>query len=318
MPRPKQRLKDLIEAFTGRLEPATTEGDLVRAPPPSATVALERILARWPAAASPGDEAPIFILSVGWRSGSTLLQRMIMASGQALVWGEPWHRSDIVQGLRAQLGPFGTGWPPDHYIAPDASSDAPREEWIANLFPPFESLREAHRAFLDRLLCAPARERGYPRWGLKEVRLTVDDARYLRWIYPHAQFLFIVRNPYDAWRSYRRWRDWYFRWPGRPVGTPWAFGRLWRRLAGDFADHHAAVDGLLVRYEDLAAEATIERIAGLLRLPVAPVASLPVASSRGVARRSEGAVPAIERRLLALAVGGSAARFGYAAPHRAD
>lgn len=33
-------------------------------------------------------EKPVFIFSSSWRSGSTLLQRYITASGEVLVWGE--------------------------------------------------------------------------------------------------------------------------------------------------------------------------------------------------------------------------------------
>src|SRR5262245_48832244 len=35
-------------------------------------------------------EKPIFILSAGWRSGSTLVQRCVMSGGEAMIWGEPY------------------------------------------------------------------------------------------------------------------------------------------------------------------------------------------------------------------------------------
>src|SRR5262245_32576620 len=33
--------------------------------------------------------APIFLLSSGWRSGSTLVQRLINSDSSVLMWGEP-------------------------------------------------------------------------------------------------------------------------------------------------------------------------------------------------------------------------------------
>ena len=32
--------------------------------------------------------SPIFIFTTGWRTGSTLLQRLITSSGETLIWGE--------------------------------------------------------------------------------------------------------------------------------------------------------------------------------------------------------------------------------------
>lgn len=40
-------------------------------------------------------ENPVFILSAGWRSGSTLLHRMIMADEKVMIWGEPYAHSNI-------------------------------------------------------------------------------------------------------------------------------------------------------------------------------------------------------------------------------
>ena len=34
-------------------------------------------------------EAPIFLLATGWRSGSTLLQRILVTDPHVLLWGEP-------------------------------------------------------------------------------------------------------------------------------------------------------------------------------------------------------------------------------------
>ena len=68
------------------------------------------------------------------------------------------------------------------------------------------------------------------------------------------RFLFLIRNPYDAWRSCaaraaKGWK-WFHRWPDEPV-TVSSFASHWRRLAANFIENHHRVNGLIVRYEDL-------------------------------------------------------------------
>ena len=46
---------------------------------------------------------PIFVLAAGWRTGSTLLQRMIIEAG-ALVWGEPYSQAGPSQAMASVLG----------------------------------------------------------------------------------------------------------------------------------------------------------------------------------------------------------------------
>jgi hypothetical protein len=58
---------------------------------------------------------PLFILSAGWRSGSTLLQRMLIGNEQLMIWGEPYHRSNIVESMLGQLALLHGGWPPAEY-----------------------------------------------------------------------------------------------------------------------------------------------------------------------------------------------------------
>ena len=43
--------------------------------------------------------APIFLLSAGWRSGSTLLQRLIMSDKHVLIWGEPYDECGAIQAM---------------------------------------------------------------------------------------------------------------------------------------------------------------------------------------------------------------------------
>ena len=55
----------------------------------------------------PRDDAtsPIFLFSAGWRSGSTLLQRLVMSDKQVLIWGEPYDECGPVQAMAQTMKP---------------------------------------------------------------------------------------------------------------------------------------------------------------------------------------------------------------------
>lgn len=219
------------------------------------TSALTAITTRWPeepAERAPDIEKPIFIFSAGWRSGSTLLQRLVMSRSQAIVWGEPLGDTATLPRLAHSLEIIGHDWPPQHFFPGNIPASALAGEWIANLTPDISRLRAAHRSFfLTWLRDAAANNYGITRWGLKEVRLTMDHARYLHWLFPDAKFLFIYRNPLDAFKSWKgnRWRS---PWPGYYRNSALAFARHWSRLVSGFLAGHGEVGGMLIRYEDLA------------------------------------------------------------------
>ena len=43
------------------------------------------------------------MISAGWRSGSTAVQRLLVSSGDAMIWGEPLTTSEIYLRLRRLL-----------------------------------------------------------------------------------------------------------------------------------------------------------------------------------------------------------------------
>lgn len=197
-------------------------------------------------------ERPVFILSAGWRSGSTLLQRLILSDKETLIWGEPYAHCGLIPKLADSLLAFNESWPPQAYFVDgDAQRDLART-WTANLYPDRQHLWTAHREFFMKLFAEPAYSAGYARWGIKEVRLDASHAAYLQWLFPSAQFIFLVRNPYSAWRSYRaRGCRWYAGWPFNPVFTPRAFGSHWHKLASDFIAAAKEGMGHLVYYESM-------------------------------------------------------------------
>jgi hypothetical protein len=221
-------------------------------PPQTVAAGLAALARRWPDVQSTSREEPVFVLAAGWRSGSTLLQRALLS--QCLVWGEPLGHAGLIERLADPLRAVNDHWPEPHFVYRGQPVDSLAGKFIANLYPQPRHWMEALLAWFDALFARPARAAGRGRWGLKEVRLSADHATLLRWLYPRAKLLFLIRNPYDAFRSFAARRDqgwkWYHRWPDYPV-TPELFGRHWRELAGSFLAAGEALGGLVIHYEDL-------------------------------------------------------------------
>lgn len=261
------------------------------------------------AGGTPLTDSPIFLLSAGWRSGSTLLQRMVMAENPAvIIWGEPYDLALPIQGLADQLRPFSEAWPRARGFAGAGGEDF-SNAWVANLYPPAEAFRAAHLAYLEALFAAPAEALGRSRWGLKEVRFGADEVRYLRWLYPRARFVFLVRDPLNAYRSYRQKLTWYARWPHRMVATPYGFGVHWRRLSRDFLEVQSQGVGLLLRYEELGEDATVSRLSDYLGWPVPRPQSM--AKITGLANKDEVRLGTVEAAILRRGAGRIASEFGY-------
>ena len=256
-------------------------------------------------------ESPIFLFSAGWRAGSTLLQRLIMSDPKVLLWGEPYDECGIIQAFAHTLKAFRKGWPPRSYYF--SGSKPASADWVANFFPVPAYLRRGHRAFFEKTFAEPAKLAGAERWGIKEVRLNVEHAHYLRWVYPNAKCLFLYRNPLDAYQSYCRYgRSWYDTWPDKPVFTPTTFGRHWRELTAGFLRDAARLNGLLIRYEDLinGTPELLARIEKHLDVRLDPsVLGQKVGSSE---RSGEQAwVSRLEKSLLRRAVSPVAKELGY-------
>lgn len=214
--------------------------------------ALSSIRARWPdvGARTDDSEAPIFVLSAGWGSGSTLLQRLVVSTGNCLVWGEPIDHAAPIQRLTQMIMPISETWPRPQSFEFPASNEKLSDNWIANLTPGIEYLRQGQRALIREWLKVPAIDRGHGHWGMKEVRLTISHARYLRWLFPKAKFLFIYRDVKDSYRSCKK-VNWYSIWPGYRVADPVYFVHHWKFLLEGFLSEHSSVGGQLIQYEKL-------------------------------------------------------------------
>lgn len=314
---PAKNLAFLIEAFRGTRGARDDHNRTIRSPI-SIQSGLAALQARWPDLRSSNQSAPIFIFSAGWRSGSTFLQRWVMTNECVLLWGEPYSHNSVIQSLAAQLKAFTHSRPPDEFFA-DSHDLAGHlsQEWIANLYPPLTDFMKAHIGYLEKLFLEPALAYGKNRWGLKEVRLDIDHALYLKWLFPNAKFLFLCRDPYDAYGSYRKWRNLYRSWPNEPVFTATRFGAFWKELTTGFVANHDKVAGLLLRYEELRTPATRSRLEDYLSLSLADPASLTRVAGTGTPQRSQVHahwIPRLETLLLKRQVEPISLELGYRKP----
>jgi hypothetical protein len=305
----------LEEAFLGTRKARRLHA-IHTANPVSAEAGLAAIARRWPALVSPETSAPIFILSAGWRSGSTFLQRWLMRDNDLLIWGEPYRYSEPIHRLAGQVRAFAQAdWPPDFFFADSRDRDSDlTNEFIANLYPSMEEFLGAQLAYFRGLFIEPCARFEKTRWGVKDISLTVDDACYLKWLFPQARFLFLYRSPYHAYRSYRAWLNWYRRWPDEPIFTAFRFGKCWKELVSDFVQNHQKVGGLLLAYEQLHSEETRKRLEDYLGLTLVDPSTLLRVRGR-LQANPEGEdtrwTPRVERFLLRRAVQPVGIELGY-------
>ena len=263
------------------------------------------------------SDDPVFIFSAGWRAGSTLLQRMIMKNNNEIViWGEPFHLSNIFDNMVNQFRCFTERYPREEYFLSRRKGRGLSDQWVANLYPDVEDLVNAHRRFFQVLFSDPASKLGAKRWGVKVVRLSIDHAIYLRRMFPQCKIIFTCRDPLDAYASFRKVHDAFFlRWPDKLVATPYAFGRHWADLMDGFLKNRSDVNGLLIRYEDLDEPDQVSRLEAYLGWPIPCASSMErIAGDKmvgGIAGGNKINLPILDRALLGMAVGTVRKCAGY-------
>ena len=200
-------------------------------------------------------DAPVFVFSAGWRSGSTLVQRLLCSSKEIMVWGESGGAlndfADAFIRYQQMLGPggqrfkHGYGGNGSGQFRAFINNSSDGGEWIACMNPDVGHIQQAIKGTVDTIYADPAVANGYSRWGVKEVLADAQTAEFLKLLYPNARFVFLVRHPFDCVGSIKQ-RKWMDLPPGHdPINF---FGTIWRNLANDF---RACEFGLKIRYEDL-------------------------------------------------------------------
>lgn len=207
----------------------------------------------------PSVGPPVFVVGASWRSGTTAVQRLIVGSGAACIWGEPFTEAQIIPRLRRiehDIAIYQNRR--EHLLGKYMLSESMLTEWPARTYPEFADVREACRAYLKSLYQPSATDLGFRRWGVKETCLRGSDIEFLLRTYPDAKFVFLIRDPRKAYRSFRGYVS------GVPKGSkyggrtprwvmgPAGFASTWKTAAICFRRHQADSNILLRRYEDIA------------------------------------------------------------------
>jgi hypothetical protein len=240
-------------------------------------------------------EEPIFLLATGWRTGSTLIQRILVTDPSLILWGEPHGDLDILNRLGEIIAGFYRPIAPDSVILTEKTENM-SGEWIANLYPRTSVIRQAMQSMVYDWLGQPAKELGYTRWGMKEVRLGYAEAALLLWLFPKAKFVVITRNPYDSYRSAMQLGELWERWPDRLVNDAYAYGRLWNRLALSWKSAATDFPLRLYRLEDVTSSSVdFQDLASFCNLDIKPEAAIGKKVGSG---RSDVKLSFIDKMLL--------------------
>jgi hypothetical protein len=106
--------------------------------------------------------SPVFILSSGWRTGSTLVQRLVMSSNKILVRGEPYAHCGHIRRLASALQAFTPKFPAQRdLLRAHRSSSVDSTRWIANLYPDAEHLLQTNRRFFQSFFAEPSLSANY-------------------------------------------------------------------------------------------------------------------------------------------------------------
>lgn len=264
----------------------------------------------------PISKNPIFIFSAGMRTGSTLLQRLITSSEQALIWGESGNGLNCLASsyhnyLDKLLSPNQDGYIEnvrgghghEQYENFRKDKNSGVHLFIANINPPPDDIKNTFLFFFESMYAKSAEHLGYKRWGVKDVYSGAKTAIFLRGLYPQAKFVFLVRHPHDTLLSLKR-HDWM-----GSFNDPFLHHALiWKRLSSEFR----TLDfGLIVRYEDLISNNNvINKLRDYLELPGIPLDFIEL-SRADVRPANIKKLSLIERIKLFLLIRKEMAHHGY-------
>lgn len=204
-------------------------------------------------------ESPIFIFGQA-RSGSTLVQRLINSTGEAVICGE---HLKLLSGIAGSYYTFFDH--PALKTNPLFTSETPVEDLrrgedflaCATNFTA-DTLADNYRTFVRNTVDTY----NHPRWGFKEIHYGLGDRvfPFLHTLFPTALFVFLVRNPYDQLQSKVSSVGW---WPAEGFERSVYMWMTQVRYYQQYASTHDRT--MLVRYEDFVQQPA--PVFDFLRLP---------------------------------------------------
>lgn len=209
---------------------------------------------------------PVFLLAGGGRTGSTLIQRLILSTRQVLMWGE--HGGILLPQLQQLVGSTHAWIDKARGNQMRANFEAQSHgTWVANMNPDISCFQAGCKALLEQSLGAPARAMGYGRWGFKEIRYGRTEALILQELFPDASFVLLVRDPIRCLRSVKG-AKWYAR---DFQSSPAQFLNVWTRISGELANVQSELKrSCLLRYEDAITDPqkTAAAISNVIQVPL--------------------------------------------------
>ncbi|WP_337099021.1 sulfotransferase [Paenibacillus sp. YIM B09110] len=214
------------------------------------------------------------------RSGSTLVQRILNARPQTLIWGE--HLGILRQfhaiqnkmqtfsrkGISSRQAYFQSGENPN--------------QWMALMTPSPEYVEQATiqsvKTFLDHLY--QQNKEGHDIIGFKEVRYGAKELTILKKCYPEAKLLLLVRNPLKAWESYpKSWGEY---------RSTLQFAKQWNNNVNDYLKLvNSDPLAIFVQYEKLIDkdEHTVDQITQLAQISKEQLEAVLAQKIRGSIRK---------------------------------
>jgi len=269
---------------------------------------------------------PVFVVAPARRCGTTLLQRALNSSGNAIIYGENFVFLEVYPAILPGIE--------DNLPLRKARTRDVRRKVLGGkydidasaMFPDYLGYVRVMRAHLDRIAeyyRAQSLDAGRPVWGLKhQIRQAESFAAFMRYL-PNARYLFVYRNIFDVASSDRA------RFP-RDYPDVQSFVRLGRNWAQnmDFMRSVRTANVLHLEYDDINKDVTsliakIEghcRVAGIKpevferRINVSPVIDRLSREEAVTSYRPPAELSASELDALRTAAAAACQRFGYAVP----
>jgi len=180
----------------------------------------------------------VFVVSCSPRSGSSMLQRLLMSHPDMFMWGEArWvirHVAELCKSYNARKSSTIRGsWN-------NLKKDGPIVGWYATLMP-MVNMEQLAARWLNDMLKHPKKPGGS--WGCKFVLLRPEHVEFLHEIFPDAGFIFLERRWEQVEPSIKLRHSW---WPSMTMADQ---RKHWETLTKFFKT--TKIPGLHIHYDKI-------------------------------------------------------------------